>query len=56
LFTLLMLAIDNMETQPNVGSSKNLGRTTFRKMPEAGLKIAQKGLKTRFLSKFCRGT
>jgi len=31
----------------NVGSSKNLGRATFRKMPEAGLKIAQKGLKTR---------
>jgi len=34
-----------------VGSSKNPGRATFRKMPEAGLKIAQKGLKTRFLSK-----
>jgi len=25
-------------------------------MPEAGLKIAQKGLKNTFLSKFCRGT
>jgi len=34
-----------------VGSSKNLGRTTFRKMPEAGLKIAQKGLKNTF---FCQ--
>jgi len=32
----------------NVGSSKNLGRATFRKMPEAGLKIAQKGLKNTF--------
>jgi len=31
-----------------VGSSKNLGRATFRKMPEAGLKIAQKGLKNTF--------
>jgi len=29
----------------NVGRSKNLGRAPFRKMPEAGLKIAQKGLK-----------
>jgi len=35
----------------NVGSSKNLGRATFRKMPEAGLKIAQKGLKNTF---FCQ--
>jgi len=33
---------------PNVGSSKNLGRATFRKMPEACLKIAQKGLKNTF--------
>jgi len=35
----------------NVGSSKNLGRATFRKMPEAGLKIAQKVLKNTF---FCQ--
>jgi len=35
----------------NVGSSKNLGRATFRKMPEAGLKIAQKGLKNTFFVK-----
>jgi len=35
----------------NVGSSKNLGRATFRKTPEAGLKIAQKGLKNTF---FCQ--
>jgi len=35
----------------NVGSSKNLGRATFGKMPEAGLKIAQKGLKNTF---FCQ--
>jgi len=34
-----------------VGSSKNLGRATFRKMPEAGLKIAQKGLKNTFFVK-----
>jgi len=34
-----------------VGSSKNLGRATFRKMPEAGLKIAQKGLENTF---FCQ--
>jgi len=34
-----------------VGSSKNLGRATFRKMPEAGLEIAQKGLKNTF---FCQ--
>jgi len=33
-----------------------VGRAPFRKMPEAGLKIAQKGLKNTFLSKFCRGT
>jgi len=37
--------------EPNVGSSKNLGRATFRKMPEAGLKIAQKGLKNTFFVK-----
>jgi len=35
----------------NMGSSKNLGRATFRKMPEAGLKIAQKGLKNTFFVK-----
>jgi len=35
---------------------KNLGGAPFRKMPEAGLKITQKGLKTRFLSKCCRDT
>jgi len=34
-----------------VGSSKNLGRATLRKMPEAGLKIAQKGLKNMFFVK-----
>jgi len=34
-----------------VGSSKNLGGATFRKMPETGLKIAQKGLKNTF---FCQ--
>jgi len=34
-----------------VGSSKNLGRAIFRKMPEAGLKIAQKGLKNTFFVK-----
>jgi len=38
-------------TTTNVGSSKNLGRATFRKMPEAGLKIAQKGLKNTFFGK-----
>jgi len=37
--------------RPNVGSSKNLGRATFRKMPEASLKIAQKGLKNTFFIK-----
>jgi len=31
-----------------VGSSKKLGRAPFRKMPEAGVKIAQKGLKNTF--------
>jgi len=36
---------------PYVGSSKNLGRAPFRKMPEAGLKIAQKGLKNTFFVK-----
>jgi len=39
------------QRKPNVGSSKNLARATFRKMPEAGLKIAQKGLKNTF---FCQ--
>jgi len=34
-----------------VGSSKNLGRAPFRKMPKAGLKIAQKGLKNTFFVK-----
>jgi len=38
-------------SKPNVGSSKNLGMATFRKMPEAGLKIAQKGLKNTFFVK-----
>jgi len=37
-----------MDFVANVGSSKNLGRATFRKMPEAGLKIAQKGIKNTF--------
>jgi len=44
---------------PNVGSSsKNLGRAPFRKMPEVRLvwKSLEKALKTRFLSKFCRGS
>jgi len=35
----------------NVGSSKNLAKATFRKMPEAGLKIAQNGLKNTFFVK-----
>jgi len=35
----------------NVGSSKNLGRAPFRKMPEAGLKIAQ-ALETVFCQNF----
>jgi len=34
-----------------MGSSKNMGRATFGKMPEAGLKIAQKGLKNTFFVK-----
>jgi len=43
--------INKVSSIANVGSSKNLGRATFRKMPEAGLKIAQKGLKNTF---FCQ--
>jgi len=35
----------------NVGSSKNLGMAPFRKMTEAGLKIAQKDLKNTFFVK-----
>jgi len=42
---LLLIIIDSDHSEPNVGSSKNLGRATFRKMPEAGLKIPQKSLK-----------
>jgi len=46
------LTITKQQTiKPNVGSSKNLGRASFRKIPEAGLKIAQKGLKNTF---FCQ--
>jgi len=43
--SILESLIKQNRWKSNVGSSKNLGRATFRKMPEAGLKIAQKGLK-----------
>jgi len=43
--------VQEVKWTANMSSSKNLGRAPLRKMPEAGLKIAQKRLKNTFFVK-----